>query len=138
MKIKHLCAILIIMMSSFISITSFALNPPDELTVSVTESAEAWKTKSEKNKLSEKDKAELKAKHEELKAKWDSLNKDQKEEIYRLHEKSMDIKSELIDKYLEYGMIDKEAASGMKEKMNEHKANMRNNGELPGYRVKSK
>lgn len=83
-------------------------------------------------------KAEMAAKMAEMEAnraasqeKWNSLTDEQKEEIYSLHDKSIDSNIQIIDKYLEYGLITQGEAAVMKENLENCKARMREDGNMP-------
>ena len=64
-------------------------------------------------------------------AKWNALTAAQKNEIYDLKEKASAIDSKIIDKYLEYGIVDQPTADNMKTMMNERNAQMRTDGQFP-------
>lgn len=85
--------------------------------------------------LTPEQKAEMKAKYEESQKKWAALSDDQKNEIYKLTDKKIDIKIQIIDKYLEYGIIDKDSADSMKAKLNNYKTQMRESGKMPMFRM---
>ena len=64
-------------------------------------------------------------------AKWNALTDAQKNEIYDLKEKASAIDSQIIDKYLEYGIVDQTTADNMKAMMTERNAQMRTDGQFP-------
>jgi type IV pilus biogenesis protein CpaD/CtpE len=74
---------------------------------------------------------ERKAQFNALQKKWAALTDAQKEEIYALKDKEADIRAQIIDKYLEWGIINKAAAADMKKKITENKTNMRKNDKMP-------
>ena len=74
---------------------------------------------------------EQKAAMDEMKSKWDALTDEQKEAIYGLNDQKTDIDSKIIDKYLEYGIIEAETAESMKNAFESQKENMRENGRMP-------
>lgn len=74
---------------------------------------------------------EQKAAKEAQKAKWDALTDAQKAEIYSLYDQKAAIDSKIIDKYLEYGVIDSDTAATMKENVETRKSDMRTNGRMP-------
>lgn len=76
-------------------------------------------------------KEERKAAMEEMKSKWDALTDAQKAEIYDLNDQKAAIDSQIIDKYVESGIIDAEAAEGMKSVLESQKSDMRTNGRMP-------
>jgi len=72
-----------------------------------------------------------KAAMDEMKSKWDGLTDEQKAEIYDLDNQKAAIDSKLIDKYLEYGIIDSETADSMRESLDSSKDDIRSNGRMP-------
>lgn len=91
--------------------------------------------------ISDEQKTKMEAKKAEKKAKWDALSDAQKEELYGLQDKSIDAQIEAIDKCLTFGLIDQEMAQDMKERLNEAKALMREDGgkcmfNFGGFKVK--
>jgi hypothetical protein len=95
-------------------------------------------SRKQKPQLTPEQKAELDAKRKEWLAKkqnsqkkWSALTDAQKNEIYALMDKQIDIKSQMIDKYLANGVIDHATATKMKEKLAERKTQMRKSGKMP-------
>lgn len=88
--------------------------------------------------LSDQQKTEIKAKHEEFNQKWSTLSNTQKEKIYKLVDKEIDIKNQMIDEYLSFGFIDKESATIMKTKLNECKTKMREKDSFPIFDMKGR
>lgn len=129
MKTKIYAVALMIVLSTILSFTTFAANtqpmPNDSITV--------WGDRSKKNKPTDEQNVEMKAKHKAMEAKWNSLSKEQKQQIYVIQNKLWDAKIEMINKYLELGLIDKETADYMKEKMTTRKAEMQNDGNMPMF-----
>ncbi len=74
---------------------------------------------------------EIRANMEASQEKWAALTDEQKEEIYALRENAADIDGQIIDKYLEWGLINEETADQMKERISEGIANMRENDRFP-------
>lgn len=64
-------------------------------------------------------------------SKWNELTDAQRAEIYKIYEEKTNIDSKLIDKYLEFGIIDNETANSMKSNLTEEKNNMVNNKRMP-------
>lgn len=92
----------------------------------------------QKSQLTPEQKAEREAKKKEWNAKiqesqkkWSALTDAQKNEIYDLMEKQIDIKIQMIDKYTANGVIDKDTAEKMKARLLERKTNMRSSGKMP-------
>ncbi len=86
--------------------------------------------------MSEEQKAEMEALREKagsVQGKWDALTDDQKEEIYKLRDQGTDIQSQIIDKYLEFGVIDEETAAAMKEKCESRNGALRSSGKMPMF-----
>lgn len=67
----------------------------------------------------------------EMKSKWDALTDAQKAEIYTLYDQKTSIESQIVDKYLEFGVIDSETAATMKSNLETQKSDMRTNGRMP-------
>jgi len=65
------------------------------------------------------------------KEKWDALTDEQKAEIFGLEDQAAAIEGRIIDKYLEFGLIDAETAENMKNDLNSRKNEMRENGRMP-------
>jgi competence protein ComGC len=74
---------------------------------------------------------EQKAAAEVMDGKWDSLTDAQKSEIYDLNDQKAGIESQIIDKYLEFGVIDSDTAASMKERIESQKSDIRKNGRMP-------
>lgn len=87
--------------------------------------------------LTEEQKTEMEAKRVQMEAmteKWSALTDAQKEEIYALKEKASRINSQIIDKYLEWGLMDQNTADEMKAGLTESITRMRENGKMPFMR----
>lgn len=74
---------------------------------------------------------EQSAAREAMKAKWDALTDAQRAEIYSLYDEKVAIDSKIIDKYLEFGVIDADTAATMKQNLDTQKSDMRTNGRMP-------
>ena len=74
---------------------------------------------------------EQRAAMDEMNSKWDALTDEQKAEIYDLNDQKAAIDNKIIDKYLEYGIIDSDKASDMKDALDSQKNDMRSNGRMP-------
>ncbi len=74
---------------------------------------------------------EQKAAFDAQKSKWDALTDSQKQEIYDLCNDKLTIHTKIIDKYLEFGVIDSDTAASMKEGMTQRHNNAVNNGLMP-------
>ncbi len=88
--------------------------------------------------LTDEQRAEFQAQMEARRAqfdamqnKWSALTDAQKEEIYAMKDKAMDIDAQIIDKYLEWGVIDADTAAEMKSNLETRKSDMRTNGRMP-------
>lgn len=91
-------------------------------------------TPEQKAEMDAKRKAWL-AKIQDSQKKWSALTDAQKNEIYALIDKQIDIKAQTIDQYLANGIIDKETADKMRAKLNERKTQMRQSGKMPMIRI---
>ena len=142
MKFKKFSAILAMMiLMTLFGASAVALDTSNNSNISPPPSA----SPKEQPKLTDEQKAELKAKHDEMKAimenankKWLTLTDAQKEEIYALRDKTIDIKGQIIDKYLALGLIDAKTANSMKTKLMSGKEKMRENGAMPFFGKKFK
>lgn len=76
-------------------------------------------------------KEERKAAMDEMKSKWNALTDAQKAVIYDLNDQKAVIDSQIIDKYVEFGIIDAETADGMKSSLESQRSNMRTSGRMP-------
>lgn len=85
----------------------------------------------QKPELTAEQKAEHLAKIQDSQKKWSALTDAQKNEIYALYDKQIDLKSQTIDQYLQYGIIDKDTADKMKSKLAERKEQIRKSGKMP-------
>ncbi len=74
---------------------------------------------------------EQKAAWDAMKTKWDSLTDEQKAEIYAICDQKSALESQIIDKYLQFGVIDSETAASMKQNLESKKTDMRTNGRMP-------
>ena len=62
---------------------------------------------------------------------WDALTEEQKEEIYGLKDQSYSVQVQIIEKYLEWGLIDEATATDMKTSLEERQTSMRENNKAP-------
>ncbi len=121
------CAITII---TTMGITTFGATTTETTSTTISENV----VRKEKPALTEEQKAEMelkKAKLDEIQNKWANLTDAQKEEIYALKDKASDIEMQIIDKYVQWGIIDSETANEIKTKFAERKIQMRENGGMP-------
>ena len=75
------------------------------------------------------------AEMQEARDKWDALSDAQKEEIYALKDAICDIECRIVDKYLEWGILDKAAANEYKKIFTGYKSEMRMNGRMPFFGI---
>lgn len=68
---------------------------------------------------------------EQLRAKVE-LTEEQKKELAEIHEDILELKLEMIDKHIEYGVITKEKGDMIKAKLQEKAKKMKENGYMPG------
>jgi ribosomal protein S20 len=105
--------------------------------------AYAAETNTESVTLSEKDKDQKDrntAYEDAIKAaeKWETLTAKQKAEVYTLLENDMKAEFKLMDKLVEFGMINKDDADAHKIRMMERLNKLKASGEFPLYRQKNK
>ncbi|MHB1154090.1 MAG: DUF2680 domain-containing protein [Eubacteriales bacterium] len=72
-----------------------------------------------------------KTQYNNLKKKWAALSDAQKEEIYQLKDKIIDTQLQIIDKYVEWEIIDESKAVEIKEGLIDSKTNIRDNDRFP-------
>lgn len=77
--------------------------------------------------------AEMKTKTEAMNEKWTALTTEQKEEIYALKDQAASLETQIIDKYLELGLIDEQTAADMKDSISENSAQLRESGKMPAF-----
>lgn len=73
----------------------------------------------------------MRSNREEMRSKWEALTDAQKVEIYNLDDQKTAINSQLIDKYLEFGVIDTETAESIRGFLESRKNDMRTTGRMP-------
>ena len=133
MDIKRLCVIVLTTLSlSTINLQVFASvlpQPPAETEIATVEAWSFKRDKREKPGLTKEQKAELKAK-------WDALTQEQKEEVYLIYDNCLDSKIQLIDKYIELGIIDSETAARLRDNIEGHRVGMRENSTLPKIKMR--
>ncbi|MFZ3590058.1 DUF2680 domain-containing protein [Bacillus sp. DJP31] len=61
------------------------------------------------------------------------LTEKQKKEIKKLHKEMFETKKELIEKYIEYGVLSKEKGEMILKKMEDHFKEMEKNGYIPNW-----
>lgn len=67
-----------------------------------------------------------------------NLTESQKKEIHALQEKILDLRKQMIDKYQSFGVLSKERAEEIKQKMDEKFKIMKEKGFTPGTNHKEK
>ena len=65
---------------------------------------------------------------------WNTLTNKQKNEIYSLLENSLKSENKVMDKLVEYGVLEKEDAAAIKTNMANSLNSMRESGDFPFYR----
>lgn len=84
--------------------------------------------------LSEEEKAKREAMKEALKTakeKWAALTDEQKQQIYALWDQSAALNSQMIDKYVELGVLDEKTAAALKEQLTEIQNKVKEKGKMP-------
>lgn len=88
--------------------------------------------------LTDEQKAAMEAKKTEMQAAqmakedaWTNMTDDQKNSIYSLQQQIADLQNQLTDQYSEYGLIDSDTATKIKEDTTKRVADMKENGKLP-------
>lgn len=65
--------------------------------------------------------------------KWAGLTDEQKQQVYGLWDQSMSLNTQVIDKYVELGILDQDTASVLKEQLTDIQSKIRDNGKMPLY-----
>lgn len=119
--------------------TSFAESATASDTADATAASENSSTQIEEKaapELTEEQKAEMETRKVQMDASqkaWEALTDAQKEEIYALEDEKSAIDSKIIDKYLEFGVVDAQTAEEFKTRTSEEKTKMRENGRMPMF-----
>ena len=99
-----------------------------------TESATLSKTSGDQKEL----RAAFEKKMEKANEKWNSLTAEQKNEIYSMLESEMQIEMNLMDKLVEFGVMEKQDAIILRTYMMDKFNKLKESGEFPLYRQKKK
>ncbi len=119
------------------SVTAFAATTPTDIVDSITAGAMAGKffgDQPTRPELTAEQKAQMDARREQMVSandKWNSLTDSQKEEIYKMKDQQSKIEESIIDKYVEWDLIDSETAADMKAQISERSDFKRECGNLP-------
>ena len=81
--------------------------------------------------LTDQQKADLKAKRDDMKSKWSTLTDDQKNQIYSIQDQIATLQGQMADKYADFGIIGGDDANSLKAKITEKQGQMRSNGKMP-------
>ena len=87
-------------------------------------------TEEQKSEMAKKFEAEYK----EMQEKFSALSDEEKKEIYDLYDKVNVAKMELLDKYVELGLMTEEEANAIQEQMSKHAEKIRNDGQFIGFK----
>lgn len=101
------------------------------LSTPVTTYASEVTTNQEKGKPSDEEMKKMKEKMEAAAKKWDALTDAQKKEVYTLMDSQQKIMNQLLDKYVELGIMDKTEVAEMKKNMSEGFEKMKESGQFP-------
>lgn len=112
-------------------IGSIGLSP---MTVLASETNTESITLSERDKDQEKKRAAFEEAIKKANEKWNTLTKEQKSEIYGLIENEMKAEMKLIDKFVEFGVMQKTDADSFKIHMMEKLNRLKESGEFPLFR----
>ncbi|MDP4110360.1 MAG: DUF2680 domain-containing protein [Bacillota bacterium] len=82
-------------------------------------------------KISEEQKAEMQAQRKAEKEAWAALSDEKKESIYSINEQIAALQNQLVDKYNEYGLIDKDEATKIKDANNKYIEEIKNGDKIP-------
>ncbi len=124
---NKLCTLAIIGMLGIMSTTPTYAYAQNINTVSVSE-----------NKQGNDKKAPYKDKMKQARDKWNTLNENQKGEIYTLLEEEIKLEQQLLDKLVELGVMEKDDVTLFKIFMIEKYNKVKKSGEFPLYNQKGK
>lgn len=86
------------------------------------------------SEFTEEEKQEMDARHkamEDSNTAWNNLASNQKDEVYSILENMTSMEIQMIEKYLELGVISEDSAAEMKSGILEKIANIRQSGDMP-------
>ena len=69
-----------------------------------------------------------------MQEKFSALSDEEKKEIYDLYDKVNDAKTELLDKYVELGLMTEQEAKAIKEQMSKHAEKIKDDGKFIGFK----
>ncbi|MBW6410539.1 DUF2680 domain-containing protein [Clostridium weizhouense] len=132
MKVKKVLSILsLVTVMGTMGVTAFASDAPN---TSVTTGSAVSENKNDENfkcyKNSSMGKENNKLRHGEncdMKEKYSSLTDEQKQEFNTLKDQQKGVESQIVDKYLEFGVIDQDEADNIKTHLTEDKSKMMEN-----------
>lgn len=104
------------------------------LTVSSTSvvlASDTTQTEKDKKGPTEEEKQQWKERMNQAISKWESLSEEQKQEVYQLYDSQREMMNQIMDKYVELGIMNKEDAAKFKQHMEEQAKSMKENGKLP-------
>jgi hypothetical protein len=127
MKKGKLCSLAIASMIGIVSMSP--------ITTFAAETNSKSETLSEMNRNQEK-KAAFEKKMQKAREQWNKLTKEQKNEVYSIIENEMKVENELMDKLVEFGVMDKDDVALLKARMSEAFNAMKENDEFPFSRQK--
>lgn len=84
--------------------------------------------------LTEEQKKQIEAEHQEMQEKFNALTDEQKKEIYDLYDKVNVAKIKLLDKYVEFGLLTEEEVKSIQEHLSEISEKMRTEGKFIGFK----
>ncbi len=145
MKKKNLLIVLVALtLVIAMSVTAFAATTPTEIVDSITQGAAGitqgafgnkfFGDRPERGNLTDEQKAEMDARREQMIAmneKWNNLSESQKNEIYNLKDAQSKIDEQILDKYVSWGLMDKDTAADIRTQITERNTQMRENGMMP-------
>jgi hypothetical protein len=106
------------------------------ITVFAVETNIESETLSDTNKDHKEKKAAYEEKMKKASEKWNTLTVEQKNTVYALLENELQAENKLMDKLVEYGVMEKQDATIMKALMSEKFKKLKESGEFPLSRQK--
>ncbi|MGB8450940.1 MAG: DUF2680 domain-containing protein [Anaerocolumna sp.] len=125
-----LCGLGIAGMIGFLSLSPITTFAAETNTESVTQS--------ENNKTLQDNNSVFKEKMKKASEKWKTLTSKQKEEVYSILEEEMKTENKLMDKLVEFEVLEKEDAELIKARMLNRFNKTKESGEFPFIRQKDK
>jgi len=127
-----LCGFAIAFMVGFLGFSPIAAAAAETNSESVTLSEKKNDQKDQKDK-----RAAFEEKMKQAREKWNTLTAKQKNEVYTLLENEMMIEKQVLDKLVEFGVMDKNDANNLVNRMTQNYNKAKESGEFPFFKQKT-